>query len=463
MPRRENPIDPHAPYAGLALLLRRAREEAGLPPYEALAHRTGFSVSALAQAASGRRLPSLAVTVAYGTACGGDREFWAAQWNVARTRRADAGFSASGPALPPDPGGCRTVGEFVQCLRELKAWAGEPSLGWVSRHMSRHLDTHAGRSTVGDALNLRRRSLPRLPLLVGFVRSCLHFAASYGGRGGGPGVLEWYRGAWHRLRRALSEVAREEGGGRSATAPGKEVELFRWRQSRPLVPLDSGLPAEVVTLADTLRDVVRSRHCSIRQVAGAVFVSPATMSRYLNGHRVPPRDVVDRLAAFAAPGPGDGTALRTMLHELRWKALNATGPRTALTVELAERLDDTHSRTGALDAEVTRLKSEVTDLTMLLQQAYEDAQRLSAARRSTWGKAPVSVPVPVPVYGDVFAGLRAQVAPQPRRLAVPVRQPSGSARVARVVRTGAPSSSSAAARGSQPVPAVAGSRSAAAP
>ncbi|MFF2750666.1 helix-turn-helix domain-containing protein [Kitasatospora sp. NPDC058048] len=252
--------------------------------------------------------------------------------------------------------------------------------------MSRHLDTHAGRSTVGDALNLRRRSLPRLPLLVGFVRSCLHFAASYGGRGGGPGVLEWYRGAWHRLRRALSEVAREEGGGRSATAPGKEAELVRWRQSRPLVPLDSGLPAEVVTLADTLRAVVRSRQCSIRQVAGAVFVSPATMSRYLNGHRVPPRNVVDNLAAFAAPGPGDGTALRTMLHELRWKALNATGPRTPLTVELAKRLNDTHSRTGALDAEVTRLKSEVTDLTTLLQQAYEDAQQLSAARRSTWGR-----------------------------------------------------------------------------
>ncbi|MFI2608943.1 hypothetical protein [Kitasatospora sp. NPDC018619] len=454
MPRRENPVDPHAPYAGLALLLRRAREEAGLPPYAALARRTDFSVSALAQAASGRRLPSLAVTVAYGSACGGDREFWAAQWNVARARGARAGACASGPVLPPDPSGCRTVGEFVRCLRELKAWAGEPSLTWVSRHMSRHLDIHAGRSTVGDALNPRRRSLPHLPLLVGFVRSCLHFAASYGGRGGGQDVLDPYRAAWHRLRQSSAGAAREPGGGRPAAA-GEEAGLLRRPGPNPPSPSDFGLATEAVTLANALRDVVRSRRCSIRQAAGAVFVSPATMSRYLHGHRVPPRHVVDGLVAFAAQGTDDGAALRAMLHELRWKALNATGPRTALTVELAERLDDTRNRTGALDAEVSRLKSVVTDLTALLQQAYEDAQRLGTTRRSAWREAPA--PAPAPVYGDVFAGLRAQVAPQPRRLAVPVRRPSGSARPARVARTATRSSGSAAAD-SRSSPAPAGNR-----
>ncbi|MEU5691743.1 helix-turn-helix transcriptional regulator [Actinosynnema sp. NPDC020468] len=83
MPRKETPLG----VEDTALLrfagdLRRLRDRAGRPPYRELGRRANYSAAALSDAAGGRRLPSLAVTLAYVRACGGDVREWDARWHA---------------------------------------------------------------------------------------------------------------------------------------------------------------------------------------------------------------------------------------------------------------------------------------------------------------------------------------------------------------------------------------------
>lgn len=83
MPRNEEFLDPGAgPLASFAWDLRALRESAGKVPYRVLAKRAGFCASTLSVAASGAKLPSLDVTLAYVQACGGDPETWRARWQT---------------------------------------------------------------------------------------------------------------------------------------------------------------------------------------------------------------------------------------------------------------------------------------------------------------------------------------------------------------------------------------------
>jgi type II secretory pathway pseudopilin PulG len=69
--------------------LRRLRERAGSPTYRELATRAHYSAAALSEAAGGRKLPTLAVTLAYVTACGGDTAGWLARWRDTAAELAD--------------------------------------------------------------------------------------------------------------------------------------------------------------------------------------------------------------------------------------------------------------------------------------------------------------------------------------------------------------------------------------
>jgi tetratricopeptide (TPR) repeat protein len=60
--------------------LRRLRQEAGNPGYRVLARRTGYGTTTLWEATSGRTVPTLAVTLAYVAACGGDAAEWERRW-----------------------------------------------------------------------------------------------------------------------------------------------------------------------------------------------------------------------------------------------------------------------------------------------------------------------------------------------------------------------------------------------
>jgi WD40 repeat protein/energy-coupling factor transporter ATP-binding protein EcfA2 len=62
--------------------LRALRAEAGAPTYRAMAQRSGYSAPALSQAAAGEKLPTLAVTLAYVAACGGDADVWEKRWQA---------------------------------------------------------------------------------------------------------------------------------------------------------------------------------------------------------------------------------------------------------------------------------------------------------------------------------------------------------------------------------------------
>ncbi|MFD8384929.1 hypothetical protein ACFV2X_41495 [Streptomyces sp. NPDC059679] len=68
-----------------------------------MARRTEYSTATLAQAASGDRLPSLPVALAYVTACGGDRAEWERRWQQV-TDRLLAEPPEDDDAVPPYPG-----------------------------------------------------------------------------------------------------------------------------------------------------------------------------------------------------------------------------------------------------------------------------------------------------------------------------------------------------------------------
>lgn len=94
MGRTERPLEPaNGVCAEFAAALRELRRAAGSPPYRRLADRAHYSPTALSEAAAGRRLPTLEVTLAYVAACGGDVPEWERRWRAA---------AESGRAAAPD-------------------------------------------------------------------------------------------------------------------------------------------------------------------------------------------------------------------------------------------------------------------------------------------------------------------------------------------------------------------------
>ena len=81
MGRSERPLDPgDGPVQSFACDLRALRGAAGNVPYRELSKRAHYSVAAPSQAAAGRSLPSLPVTLAFVRACGGDVGEWEQRW-----------------------------------------------------------------------------------------------------------------------------------------------------------------------------------------------------------------------------------------------------------------------------------------------------------------------------------------------------------------------------------------------
>ncbi|WP_346128837.1 WD40 repeat domain-containing protein [Lentzea roselyniae] len=95
MPRGERPLDEgDSPLLLFAADLRQLRTNAGRPSYRELSRRAHFSASTLSDAAGGRKLPGLDVTLAYVRACQGDETAWERRWHdlavaMARSRSVD--------------------------------------------------------------------------------------------------------------------------------------------------------------------------------------------------------------------------------------------------------------------------------------------------------------------------------------------------------------------------------------
>src|SRR5690606_31392773 len=89
------------PEAAFAAGLRDLRARAGLPSYREMARVAHFSPSVLSSAASGTRLPSLPVTLAYVAACGGDTKAWAKRWRELVPPQDVRPTGAVRPGTPP--------------------------------------------------------------------------------------------------------------------------------------------------------------------------------------------------------------------------------------------------------------------------------------------------------------------------------------------------------------------------
>lgn len=102
MGRQEKPFDPDAgPVERFAHDLRQLREQAGKPTYRAMAGKGNASASALSAAASGSRLPSLMVTLAYVRACDGDLQEWQARWHATHQQLNHADDTDTAHQFPP--------------------------------------------------------------------------------------------------------------------------------------------------------------------------------------------------------------------------------------------------------------------------------------------------------------------------------------------------------------------------
>ncbi|MFH7339288.1 WD40 repeat domain-containing protein [Streptomyces sp. KHY 26] len=100
--RRESPVDPGAGKVELfASELRALRQRGGAPTYREMAREAGYSIATLSQAAAGRRLPSLPVTLAYVRACGGDPGEWERRWRQAAEAEAAERAAAHDDGTPP--------------------------------------------------------------------------------------------------------------------------------------------------------------------------------------------------------------------------------------------------------------------------------------------------------------------------------------------------------------------------
>ncbi|MGK5447333.1 helix-turn-helix domain-containing protein [Streptomyces radiopugnans] len=81
MGRPETTIDPsEGRLQRFAYELRALKRSAGNPSYRELASRANYSGTTLSEAARGLNFPSLAVTLAYVDACGGDTAYWRTYW-----------------------------------------------------------------------------------------------------------------------------------------------------------------------------------------------------------------------------------------------------------------------------------------------------------------------------------------------------------------------------------------------
>jgi WD40 repeat protein len=169
LPRAERPLESDGKaLTEFAAELRRLREKAGSPPYRELAGRAHFSSTTLSDAAGGRRVPSLAVTLAYVRACGGDVADWERRW---RTLVAE---SARDAVVESDTGDDR--GNGLEPYRGLASYQVEDKDWFYGRERlideladrvaTTRFVTVFGPSGVGKSSLLRAGLVPRLAARV---------------------------------------------------------------------------------------------------------------------------------------------------------------------------------------------------------------------------------------------------------------------------------------------------------
>jgi hypothetical protein len=154
MPRPERPLDPATgSVAEFADRLRRLRKQAGSPSYRHIAAQTHFSDTTLSEAAAGRRMPTLDVTLAYVRACGGDPVEWQQLWQDAMSAAAPVQQSQPRRPLLPRPTITLAGGLAITVLLGLSVYAAVASSSDLRHPVSATSSSTAGTAsalTFGD-------------------------------------------------------------------------------------------------------------------------------------------------------------------------------------------------------------------------------------------------------------------------------------------------------------------------
>lgn len=161
MARPEKPLDPDAgPVAHFAETLRQLRHDARLS-YRAMAQKTGYSLSSLSQTAAGRKLPSLAITLAYVEACGGERAVWEEHWH--QTEQAVRNATAAARSEQEDgPAPYRGLARYESADSALFFGRGALTDQLVNLVTRQRVSVVVGPSGSGKSSLLRAGLIPRL-------------------------------------------------------------------------------------------------------------------------------------------------------------------------------------------------------------------------------------------------------------------------------------------------------------
>jgi hypothetical protein len=235
----------------------RILKASAVKTFRDISAETGYSTAALTAACRGERLPSWALTRAFVMACHGDEQ--AARVLYIRACR-EQGREVPGPDLPaadsPDPAKATTPTEFAACMRQLRLWAGNPSLATLNARSGGHLPP----STLSSVL--RREALPRLDLLSHFVRAC-----------GLPAdrAQDW-EAAWKAIKE-LEELPAEGSGGQEGQPRMQPAAAL---PRRPLFPRKV-LQALVLTTTFTFTMLIIASAILVFRVLG--FLHPVSTAR----------------------------------------------------------------------------------------------------------------------------------------------------------------------------------------
>lgn len=380
MARPEKPIALDAPFAAFALQLRALRRQAGNPTYDAMSRRIGgmVSVSTLAKAAAGDRLPSLEVTLAYATACHGNRQHWTEQWLLAQ---GDALPSQAGAwaAVPPTASTATSAADFIEALRQLRLWAGMPSYTQLARLAG------LGRTTLCDALAPGRAGLPSRDVTSRLVLACMHHAhanrswlsqdvpiAVTAEQAQRAFLHMWHQIASQELAQrhvsetGISAIPRPSTSVRRTHLPVRPAEeesgtvkeqQYVGLTDRHEALMDRSIRPEMGDLADTLRTLFASLEISMRRYAARTFMDPGSLSRYLSGERLPPRSFIESLVRTVRES---GVPLSAYAHErlfeLYENALRSSPYRGDQLSLLNARHEAAQQRIRELQEEIHRLK-----------------------------------------------------------------------------------------------------------
>lgn len=272
--------------------LRRLREEAGSPPYSALASAAGYSASWLAWAASGKSLPRLELTLAYVRACGGNVEEWTRRWTTAATE-------FYGITQDPDPALATTAQELAAELTSLMRLSDFWSLRTLEAASRKNASTELSRSMLSRTLT--GQQVPSEEGLSKFLQVC-H-------------VPPQQQQRWLEARRRIATVSLTNvvsfRSTVSGSSPSPDIATVLYDELRPL-RRGRGLDTTPLSIGPMLTQL-----CNINADDPAHLAREKLISMFIRAADPLPHDLklIARASFAFEQGPWSGRFLR---DRLRW-------------------------------------------------------------------------------------------------------------------------------------------------